>query len=311
MLSPQIRARLAKLNRAPLSPGESPPAPQPAAAVREADGLATTATRAEPLAAGREADTPMGGHLRLTRPLARVWPAGDELLQSAAPRLAALPRDEKIHLDWRRFAAGFAENVLFLDLETCGFAGSMIFLVGLIRHGEDGLALEQLLARNYAEEAAVLWTLRERVQRARVLVTFNGKAFDWPMVQDRSVLHRLQSPPRLPLRRPGPRNESSKAPQPVDPLHHIDLLHHARRRYRRRLPNCRLQTLERHLLGRRRSGDIPGSEIPDVYHEFVRTRRSRRMKAVLHHNALDLVTLLQLSLRMAGHVDSRESKAEA
>ena len=126
------------------------------------------------------------------------------------------------------------------------------------------------------------FTLWEGMRSRGVLRTFNGKSFDWPMVSDRSVLYRLDA-----------------AGHTRDFDHHIDLLHHARRQFRRELPNCRLQTLEWYLCGRRRTGDIPGSEIPSAYHDYVRTGDAREMKSILHHNALDLITLLQLSLRMA------------
>ena len=128
----------------------------------------------------------------------------------------------------------------------------------------------------------MFFTLWEIMRSRGVLLTFNGKSFDWPMVNDRSVLYRLDA-----------------AGHTRDLDHHIDLLHHARRQYRRELPNCRLQTLEWYLCGRRRTGDIPGSEIPDAYHHYVRTGDTWEMKSILHHNALDLITLLQLSLRMA------------
>jgi len=80
---------------------------------------------------------------------------------------------------------------------------------------------------------------------------------------------------------------------------HLDLLHAARRRWRHEVPNCRLVTLEWHLCGRQRSGDIPGSEIPRVYHEFVRRGYSASMKQVFHHNVLDLVTLAELLWEIA------------
>ena len=96
-----------------------------------------------------------------------------------------------------------------------------------------------------------------------VLVTFNGKSFDWPMVLDRSVRHRLAGK------------------RPAAELLHVDLLHHARRRWRRQLPDCRLQTLEQLVCRRRRSDDIPGQRIPAAYAEFVRTGFEREMDAIL------------------------------
>ena len=78
------------------------------------------------------------------------------------------------------------------------------------------------------------------------------------------------------------------------------MLHHARRRWRRQLPDCRLQTLERVVCRRKRTGDIPGHRIPAAYAEYVRTGFEREMEAILYHNAMDLVTLLDLTLRLAG-----------
>jgi uncharacterized protein YprB with RNaseH-like and TPR domain len=112
------------------------------------------------------------------------------------------------------------------------------------------------------------------------MISFNGKTFDWPMVRERSVRHRLKLP-----------TEAQFA--------HIDVLHHARRRWRKKLPNCRLQTLEWHVCRRRRTDDIPGHRIPAVYAEYVRTGFERDMDTVLYHNALDLVTLFDLALRLA------------
>jgi uncharacterized protein YprB with RNaseH-like and TPR domain len=81
------------------------------------------------------------------------------------------------------------------------------------------------------------------------------------------------------------------APRP--PMH-LDLLHEARRRWRKSLPNCRLQTLERNLCHRLRQGDIPGWAIPDAYHRFVSDGDARRLADILHHNLLDLLTMAQL-----------------
>ena len=86
---------------------------------------------------------------------------------------------------------------------------------------------------------------------------------------------------------------------PRPDLIHCDLLHHARRRWKHELPDCKLQTLERHICRRRRLDDIPGREIPSAYHDFVRHGDAWLIRGVLHHNALDLITLLQLSLSLS------------
>lgn len=82
-------------------------------------------------------------------------------------------------------------------------------------------------------------------------------------------------------------------------LAHCDILHHARRKWRSRLPNCKLQTLELFLCGRQRTADIAGRDIPAAYHQYVRSKDAWPMRDVLHHNALDLATLLEVSLRAA------------
>ena len=89
---------------------------------------------------------------------------------------------------------------------------------------------------------------------------------------------------------------------------HFDLLHHARRRWKSQLPNCKLQTLERYICGRNRVGDIPGRDIPLAYHDYVRTGNTEQVRSILHHNALDLVTLLQLSLTFIGYEPCSEAR---
>jgi hypothetical protein len=110
-------------------------------------------------------------------------------------------------------------------------------------------------------------------------VTFNGKGFDVPVLLARAAAHRIELP-RLPA--------------------HLDVLVEARQRYRHRVPNCRLQTLEERLCGRTRTGDIPGAQIPHVYREFVRTGDADRLAVVAQHNLLDLATTAELLTRLWG-----------
>lgn len=279
MLSDSLRSRLAELNREPL-PAVKPSAVAPSPEY-ESPCPAVTPSPCY-VSSGREVETPLGKHWLIERPIASMWNQADALVAQFQTRLLNDNYIPQQHADWQYFARHFPQQAAFLDLETCGFSGSMAFLVGVIHDSPDGLVLSQILARNYAEEAAMLFTLWQIMQSRGMLLTFNGKSFDWPMVIDRSTLHRL---------------DAAGHTRALD--HHIDLLHHGRRRYRRELPNCKLQTLERHLCGRRRAADIPGSEIPEAYHHYVRTGDNAEMKSILHHNALDLLTLLQLSLRFA------------
>ncbi len=165
-------------------------------------------------------------------------------------------------------------DLLFMDLETCGFSGCPIFLVGLMQWEDGALVFDQFLARDYSEEGAILQAFADRYDQAGVLVTFNGKSFDLNMIRERSAFHAVE----LPLRDPP----------------HLDLLHASRRRWKGGLPNCKLQTLERCLCGRLRRGDIPGAQIPDAYHSFVESGNARQIADVLHHNVLDLLTMAQV-----------------
>jgi uncharacterized protein len=234
--------------------------------------------------------TSAGEHLRIRLLLEELWPGGPRLVAARQEHLRHLleERQEESakHADFAAFVAALPDRVLLLDLETCGLAGSALFLAGLLRHVGGAPTVELLLARNYAEEQPVLESLWQTVAGHDVLVTFNGKSFDWPMVSDRSVRHRL-----LPQSTAGQASSGT--------LTHVDVLHHARRRWRGQLPDCRLATLEERICRRRRVGDIAGHLIPAAYAEYVRTGCEREMDAILYHNAIDLVTLLDLALRLA------------
>lgn len=164
-------------------------------------------------------------------------------------------------------------EVCYLDIETTGLGNTPLFLVGLMYAQGGGLVLDQLFARDYTEEKAVLEFLSDMIKRFPVLVTFNGERFDIPFIAERMAVEMIDFPlPRA----------------------HVDLLPVARKVLGRRTPNHRLQTLEVFLLGRKRKGDIPGSLIPGAYHEYVRTRNAARMAAVIHHNRLDLLSMMEL-----------------
>lgn len=165
------------------------------------------------------------------------------------------------------------ERVAYLDLETTGLAGVPLFLVGVMTLEEDGFWLHQYVARDYTEEAPLLRRLERDLERTDILVTFNGKTFDIPFLKDRYTYHLL------------PWRPSWK---------HLDLLPHCRKRWRGVLPNCRLQTIESAVCGRDRVDDTPGSEIPGIYHEFVRTRNAAKLGGVFEHNQWDLVAMAEI-----------------
>ena len=222
----------------------------------------------------------------IDRPIVQVAPEYAQVQRDYARALfgggmRATP--ETVHENVRPIIELPPQGIAYLDIETCGMAGSAVFLVGLLVWNEQGLVLRQLLARDYSEERAVLAALWTMMADCQVLVSFNGRTFDLPFLLERSAV---------------------AGAEPLVPAHHVDLLHESRRRWKGVLPNCKLQTVERFICGRARSGDIPGSEIPGAYHAFVRTGDAREMRQVLYHNAIDLLTLAEIVIHIVENRDA-------
>ncbi len=169
-----------------------------------------------------------------------------------------------------------------LDIETGGFSGTPVFLVGVVPLDRAPASVIQLLARDYPEEAALLDALAMILAARDTWVTFNGRAFDEPFLRDRATVLRVPWP---------------------QPRQHLDLLPAARRRWRGTVPDCRLTTLERHILGRTRIGDVPSAEVPDLFHHFIRTGAAGPLGPVLEHNRLDLLSSVELLLRLTEPAD--------
>jgi len=271
MLPEGLRRRLEALNRGPLRLRPQPPAdaPPPRQAVSLLEALG-----------GREVVRAEGPFHLLERPLAEILPDAEHI--QATYRHVMV--EGAVDLDRAAAHPGLAvciecrpEDLVFLDLETCGFSGTPLFLVGLMTYTDGTLTVRQLLARDYSEEAAVVAAAAEMLADRRVLVTFNGRSFDWPHLCERAVVH------RVPL---------------AAPAEHVDLLHIARRLWKRDLPNCRLQTLETFVCRRYRTADIPGEKVPDAYHEFVRSGDASRLRLIASHNVMDVVTMAELLVSM-------------
>jgi uncharacterized protein YprB with RNaseH-like and TPR domain len=170
-----------------------------------------------------------------------------------------------------------ARDYLFLDIETTGLSCSPLFLIGAMTWEGGELEVRQYLARDYSEEEAVISLFRANAGSRRRLVTFNGKSYDVPYIRMRAAAT------GVPIRLDHP---------------HTDLLYLARRTWGQDLPDCRLQTLELLVLGRRRHDDIPGRDIPDAYHAYVRSGDATEIARIVEHNLRDLVTLAELMGRL-------------
>jgi uncharacterized protein YprB with RNaseH-like and TPR domain len=161
----------------------------------------------------------------------------------------------------------------FLDTETTGLAGgtgTYAFLVGVGRICADGFRVRQFFMRDYGEEPSLLWALARHLADFDVLITYNGKTYDQPLLETRYRMARAQPP--------------------FGRLAHLDLLHGARRLWKLRLDSCRLVDLENQILGVEREGDLPGEMIPYVYFEYLRTQQAFRVVPIFHHNATDILT---------------------
>ena len=166
---------------------------------------------------------------------------------------------------------------VFMDTETTGLAGgtgTLVFLLGMARFAGGALEINQLFLTGFQGESAMLGAAQDYLRGADTLVTFNGRSFDSPLLAARYRLSGLSDP--------------------FAGLQHVDLLHPTRRTFKHRWPDCRLQTVERRLLGVARVGDLPGSEAPQAWFDWVRHGRDDALSAVCSHNRLDLLTLAVL-----------------
>jgi uncharacterized protein YprB with RNaseH-like and TPR domain len=182
-----------------------------------------------------------------------------------------------------------ARKHVFIDLETTGLsggAGTVAFLVGCGYFDMGAFQVRQFLLTSYAAERALLAAVADFFSHADLIVTYNGKTFDVPVMETRWMFHRM----RLPL----------------DGVPHFDMLHPARRLWRARQAaaatdtadaGCRLATLERTLMNVRRVGDVSGMEIPGRFFQFLRSGDPRPLEPVLEHNRLDLVSLAAVTAR--------------
>lgn len=179
------------------------------------------------------------------------------------------------------FAPDDLQRPLFLDTETTGLSGgtgTVAFLVGLAWRDDGGLRLIQYFLGDFNREDALLWAVGEYVRQAGVLVSYNGRTFDWPLLQTRLVMRRVDptwpSPP------------------------HLDLLTLARRIFKPRLPDCALQTVEQAVLELHRNEDLPGTLIPGRYLSWLRGQEDDTLKPIFAHNRQDVLSMALLLARL-------------
>ena len=224
------------------------------------------------------ANTHFGEHLVI-----RNWFSSPEFTEPSCIALELLSRTRDESLSRKtRTALEDPTKWLFLDTETTGLAGgtgTYAFLIGLGWWDAGGLQVEQLFMRDFDEEYSILHELSTRVVERPVLVTFNGKSFDWPLLENRFTMTRSIAAPKLAA--------------------HLDLLHPARALWKLRLRSVRLAELERHVLdaprlGWHRENDVASALIPQFYFDYLRGGPAAPLAGVVRHNQMDLRGLAAL-----------------
>ena len=223
---------------------------------------------------GEEVRTPLGVHFETER----IWERHRRHGHLDLSALNDLPHDLLDALSGGTTPAAPPERWAFLDTETTGLAGgagTYAFLIGVGRITPEGFRLRQFFMREPAEEASLLLRLSEHLSEFDTLVTYNGRTYDQPLLETRFRMARSRPP--------------------FARLEHLDLLFGARRLWKLRFDSCRLVELENQILGVEREGDLPGEMIPYVYFDYLRTKEVWRVVPILHHNAIDILTLACLT----------------
>jgi uncharacterized protein len=205
------------------------------------------------------------------------WFSTPEFAEPSSRTLELLCRTRDVELSKRTHAAlADPSKWLFLDTETTGLSGgtgTYAFLIGLAWWDSGGLQVEQFFMRDFHEEHSILHELAARLAERPVLVTFNGKSFDWPLLENRFTMTRAIATPKLAA--------------------HLDLLHPARALWKLRLGSVRLVELERYVLdapklGWHREEDVLSSLIPEHYFDYLRGGPAAPVAGVVRHNQMDL-----------------------
>lgn len=164
-------------------------------------------------------------------------------------------------------------SLLFFDTETTGLhgAGVVPFLIGTGGMTDAGFEVRQYIIPDYSDEAAMLEAVYEEFGLDTNIVSYNGAAFDLPLLTDRMIVNRVT--------------------RKIETGHHVDLLHPVRRLFKRRLKECSLTNIERKLFDFHRQDDVPGYLVPSIYFDWLGDENLDQMPSVLEHNRLDILSL--------------------
>ena len=232
----------------------------------------------EQVVSGELWDTPQGEAFVVAELYPVSFQQGNTTLLGESPLdvLAAWAREPAV-------AELSPQSFAFLDTETTGLAGgagTFAFMIGVGRFEGETFHLAQFFMRDPAEEGAQLAALEQFLVPCEALVTFNGKAFDVPLLNNRYILHGW--------------------PSPLNSTANLDLLHLARRLWHDRLPSRTLGNLEVEILEKERTtADVPGWMIPEMYTDYLRSGDAEPLEGIFHHNTMDILSMAALLNYMA------------
>jgi uncharacterized protein YprB with RNaseH-like and TPR domain len=172
-------------------------------------------------------------------------------------------------------------KLLFFDTETTGISGgtgTIPFMLGIGFFEEDHFRVKIFILNDLNRENEFLEELDRFLQHNEfsAAVTYNGKSFDFPLMEARYILQRK----RFPLLK----------------LPHLDFLYPARTLWKHTYESRKLIHLGDFLLGISRDEDVDASQIPTMYFNYLRSRSFALIQRIVEHNALDLVGLAGLLL---------------
>jgi uncharacterized protein YprB with RNaseH-like and TPR domain len=203
-------------------------------------------------------------------------------LEAKAQHIALSARDEDL-------AEFNPATTYFIDTETTGLmggTGTVMFLVGVGYFVEGAFRLDQCFMRDFDDEEPMLTFLSTLFSRCETVVSYNGKSFDLPLLRTRFIQNRI--------------------PFPLDAAAHYDLVHAARRFWKRRLGKCNLTNIEQHILGIERHGDVPSHLIPQLWLDYLRRRDARPLKPIFYHHKMDILSLVTLTAHVSQCLSGEE-----
>jgi uncharacterized protein len=169
------------------------------------------------------------------------------------------------------------DKFLFMDIETLGLKGVPLILIGVSRVESKKIVVDQYLLRDLDDELSALEAFNAEVESDTIFVSFNGQTFDLPYIKDR-------------LRHHGMNADLDR--------NHLDLMHFSRRAWKDKLPNCKLQTLEKYLFNFEREDDVPSSMVPSFYKTYLETGNIGPLIPIVEHNREDVITLARILSRL-------------